>query len=54
MFNRQPLLERLRAARQRTDALFEWLRPSALLERPIAERHRLIFYVAISTPSTGI
>ncbi len=45
MFNRQPLLERLRAARQRTDALFEWLKPSALLERPIAERHRLIFYV---------
>jgi hypothetical protein len=40
-----PLLVRLRAARQRTDALFEWLRPHALLERPIAERHRLIFYV---------
>ncbi|MBE2250428.1 MAG: ergothioneine biosynthesis protein EgtB [Myxococcus sp.] len=42
---RQRLLERLRAARQRTDALFEWLRPEALLERPIAERHRLLFYV---------
>lgn len=42
---RHHLLDRLRAARQRTDALFEWLRPEALLERPIAERHRLLFYV---------
>ncbi len=28
-----------------TDALFDILRPEALLERPIAERHRLIFYL---------
>ncbi len=45
MTQRQELLSRLRAARQRTDALFEWLKPEALLERPIAERHRLIFYL---------
>jgi gamma-glutamyl hercynylcysteine S-oxide synthase len=42
---RQELLLRLRAARQRTDALFEWLKPEALLDRPIAERHRLLFYL---------
>jgi ergothioneine biosynthesis protein EgtB len=42
---RDSLLARLRAARARTDALFEWLTPRALLERPIAERHRLVFYV---------
>jgi ergothioneine biosynthesis protein EgtB len=42
---RDDLLADLRAARHRTDALFEWLRPGAFLERPIAERHRLLFYV---------
>lgn len=42
---RRQLVERMRAARQRTDALFEWLTPEAFLERPIAERHRLLFYV---------
>lgn len=41
----QPLIEKLRAARQRTDALFAWLTPAALYERPIAERHRIVFYV---------
>jgi iron(II)-dependent oxidoreductase len=43
--SRDSLLARLRAARARTDALFEWLTPEALRERPIAERHRLLFYV---------
>src|SRR5579863_3971745 len=28
-----------------TDELFEVLHPSALYERPIAERHRIIFYI---------
>ncbi len=32
-------------ARRVTDALFEVLRPEAWYERPIAERHRLIFYL---------
>lgn len=40
-----PLLERLADARKRTDALFAILRPDAIYERPIPERHRLIFYL---------
>jgi ergothioneine biosynthesis protein EgtB len=36
---------RLLAARARTDELFAGLVPAAFLERPIAERHRLIFYL---------
>ena len=39
------LAQRLRAARARTDELFQLLRPTAFYERPIAERHRLIFYL---------
>lgn len=39
------LLARLHECRARTDDLFKLLRPNALYERPIAERHRLIFYV---------
>ncbi len=42
---RPALISRLREARRQTDALFEWLTPQGLLERPIAERHRLIFYL---------
>ncbi len=38
------LLLRLVAARARTDELFRIVRPEALYDRPIAERHRLIFY----------
>jgi gamma-glutamyl hercynylcysteine S-oxide synthase len=38
------LLQRLAAARARTDELFAIVRPEALYDRPIAERHRLIFY----------
>jgi iron(II)-dependent oxidoreductase len=36
---------RLELARNRTDELFGLLRGDALYERPIAERHRLIFYL---------
>lgn len=39
------LAERMNQARQRTDALFDLLKPNALYSRPIPERHRLIFYL---------
>lgn len=39
------VLSRLDEARARTDALFELLPPNSYYERPIAERHRLIFYL---------
>jgi iron(II)-dependent oxidoreductase len=39
------LLERLQHARQRSDELFEIVRPGHLYHRPIPERHRIIFYV---------
>ena len=35
----------LRLARAHTDALFRLVAPQTLYERPISERHRLIFYV---------
>ena len=35
----------LQVARAHTDALFRLVAPQTLYERPIAERHRLIFYV---------
>jgi hypothetical protein len=38
-------LARLAEARARTDSVFALLDPKALLERPIPERHRLIFYL---------
>jgi iron(II)-dependent oxidoreductase len=38
------LLQRLAVARARTNELFAIVRPEALYDRPIAERHRLIFY----------
>src|SRR5271154_2468942 len=38
------LLQTLADARARTDELFGIVRPEALYDRPIAERHRLIFY----------
>src|SRR5437016_11970546 len=41
---RQALAARLADARAGTDHLFSILRPEALYERPIPERHRLIFY----------
>jgi ergothioneine biosynthesis protein EgtB len=36
---------RLAHARRATDALFSLVRPEALLDRPIPERHRLVFYL---------
>jgi ergothioneine biosynthesis protein EgtB len=42
---RSTLLTRLADARRRTDALFDLIPTTRLLERPIAERHRFIFYV---------
>ena len=42
---RRGLLVRLEDARRRTDDLFARLRPEAMRERPIPERHRFIFYL---------
>jgi gamma-glutamyl hercynylcysteine S-oxide synthase len=39
------LLSRLNEARRNTDALFELVQRDSLYERPIPERHRIIFYV---------
>jgi gamma-glutamyl hercynylcysteine S-oxide synthase len=41
----QPLLHRMAEARANTDALFAKIASKALYDRPIPERHRLIFYV---------
>jgi iron(II)-dependent oxidoreductase len=35
----------LAAARANTDALFDVVRPGSLYERPIPERHRIVFYI---------
>jgi ergothioneine biosynthesis protein EgtB len=40
-----PLLSRLEEARTRTDELFKVLAPNSFYDRPIPERHRLIFYL---------
>lgn len=42
---RAQLLARLAQARSATDALFDSLTPGLLYQRPIAERHRIIFYL---------
>lgn len=39
------LLARVFEARQRSDELFRLVRPGALYDRPIPERHRIIFYI---------
>ncbi len=39
------MISLLESARAKTDALFESLDPAALYERPVPERHRLIFYL---------
>ncbi|MGA6985795.1 MAG: SUMF1/EgtB/PvdO family nonheme iron enzyme [Terriglobales bacterium] len=39
------LLERVADARRRSDELFSLVRTESLYERPIPERHRIIFYV---------
>ena len=40
----QPALA-LSRSREITDALFQLVRPDSIYERPIAERHRIIFYL---------
>jgi len=42
---RHQLLERISEARANTDALFSIVRPDALYDRPIPERHRIVFYI---------
>ncbi|MGA9622937.1 MAG: SUMF1/EgtB/PvdO family nonheme iron enzyme [Bryobacteraceae bacterium] len=42
--NRRLLVSRLTEAREETDALFEMVRPEAMYDRPIPERHRIVFY----------
>src|SRR5947209_20577119 len=42
---RENLLARIADARHRSDALFEIVRPESIAERPIPERHRIIFYI---------
>jgi ergothioneine biosynthesis protein EgtB len=39
------LLERLVASRGQTDRLFDLVKPESLYERPIPERHRIVFYI---------
>ncbi len=39
------LLERIADARRRSDALFAIVQPGSIFERPIPERHRIIFYI---------
>jgi gamma-glutamyl hercynylcysteine S-oxide synthase len=39
------LMQRLRDARQCTDELFAIVKSNSLYERPISERHRIIFYI---------
>lgn len=40
----EQLLSRLEVARSRSDELFKIVRPEALYDRPVPERHRIIFY----------
>ncbi|PYX87937.1 MAG: ergothioneine biosynthesis protein EgtB [Acidobacteria bacterium] len=39
------LLTRIADARTQTDRLFEIVKPEALYDRPIPERHRIVFYI---------
>ena len=41
----QILHSRFLTARNETDALFQIVRPEAMYDRPIPERHRIAFYV---------
>jgi formylglycine-generating enzyme required for sulfatase activity len=45
MTSETELVQALADARERTDELFELVRPDSLYERPIPERHRIIFYL---------
>jgi len=42
---RKALVDRLARARLETDWMFGLLKPDSLYQRPIAERHRIIFYI---------
>ena len=42
---RQYLLARLAGARAQTDEIFRLVRPQSLYERPVPERHRIVFYI---------
>ena len=42
---RQRLLNRIEEARKQTDQLFDLVREDSLYQRPIPERHRIIFYL---------
>jgi iron(II)-dependent oxidoreductase len=42
---RHSLMEQLEGARRRSDDLFAAVKPDSLYERPIAERHRIVFYI---------
>lgn len=42
---RDPLIGRIDDARRRSDALFSIVQPDSLYERPIPERHRVVFYI---------
>jgi ergothioneine biosynthesis protein EgtB len=42
---RHQTLERISSARRRSDALFNLVHADSIYERPIAERHRIIFYL---------
>jgi ergothioneine biosynthesis protein EgtB len=41
----ESLLTRLAGARSQTDRLFDIINPAALYQRPIPERHRIVFYI---------
>lgn len=43
--SQETLLERLHLARKQSDELFSIVKPEFLYERPIAERHRIVFYI---------
>src|ERR1051325_10359694 len=43
--SQETLLERLYSARKQSDELFSIVKPEFLYERPIAERHRIVFYI---------
>jgi ergothioneine biosynthesis protein EgtB len=40
-----PLIQRLHDARTASDTLFDIVKPEFLYERPIRERHRIVFYI---------
>ena len=42
---RENIRQELVLARMETDQLFHMLAPEAMYERPISERHRIIFYL---------